>query len=303
MDKFIFILDIHFGKKCNIRLDDIDLVIEDKFNQILDYSLKNNIKNIFIAGDIFDGVNVGIQSINKSVKIFKKFKDNSIKIYTIWGNHDEYRGNPEFRNKTPLYLLKEMELITPFQVVELDDYIIYGYDYYDIALYDMLENNKKYIKEKNKKIIVLAHSFYDNEFMGGKYNIKKEWIEKDSMIDYIVLGHDHSEYDDITIGNTKILRFGSLTRVTSSKGDIHRTPKFVVFNSNGYEKIKLKCNELNDVLISEITNKKNIEIKYETIIEEIQKINLDKEKEVNSIIEEINLIENENIKNIILRAL
>lgn len=303
MDKFIFLLDIHFGKKCTIRLDDIDLVLEDKFEQILNYCLINDVKKIFIAGDVFDGVNVSMQTLIKATNIFKNFKDNGVEVYSIWGNHDEYRGNPDFRSKTPFYLLKQMDLIKPFQEIELDDYIIYGYDYYDIALYDMLENNKEYIKTKDKKIIVLAHSFYDNEFMGGKYNVKKEWLEKGSLIDYIILGHDHSEYDDVTIGNTKILRFGSLTRVTSSVGDINRIPKFVVFDNEGYKKINIKCNELKEVLSSEVINKKNIEVRYETIIEEINKISKEKENEKTSILEEIKNIENEEVKNIILGVL
>lgn len=47
---FISILDIHFGKKCNNRLDNIDETIKDKFSQIFLECIERDIKAIFIAG-------------------------------------------------------------------------------------------------------------------------------------------------------------------------------------------------------------------------------------------------------------
>ena len=69
---FVVILDIHFGKKCNIRLDNTEDAIKDKIDQVITYCVDNDVKVMFIAGDIFDNCSVDRKTFMKAYNIFKK---------------------------------------------------------------------------------------------------------------------------------------------------------------------------------------------------------------------------------------
>lgn len=85
---FIAVLDIHFGKKCSIRLDDIDQTLIEKLEQILKICINDNIQVLLTAGDIFDGINISRSALFKAWEIFDKFKKAGITVFVLFGNHD-----------------------------------------------------------------------------------------------------------------------------------------------------------------------------------------------------------------------
>ena len=303
---FAVILDIHFGKKCNIRLDNTEDVIEQKLTEILEYCLNNKVRYIIIAGDVFDNCSIDRKTFMKAYNIFKKFKDNGIHVFTIYGNHDEYRYNPEFRNNTPLKDLQDLEVITVIDsedsIEVVDDYedttyMIYGYPYVET---DKLKSTRiSYQERKSAYQVIIGHTFYDNEFMGGENNITDDDVESINC-DYLILGHDHSYYEPERVFNTDVFRFGSLVRGTSSDNDLNRKVKFMHFYGDGeWKEIVLDVKDLKEVTTAKATVKED-KVDFNELIEEIKIIENETE-EMDTILEAINNLENEKVKEIIRR--
>lgn len=297
---FVAILDIHYGKKCNIRLDDTEEVISNKMSQILDYCLDNNVKVVLVAGDIFDNCSISRKSFIKAYETFSKFKKYEIDLYVIYGNHDEYRYNKDFRSETPLRDLKTLgavKIIDSQDSVEILDeqnnkYMIYGFPYLETAKL----KETVFEKESGYKNVVIAHTFYDNEFMGGENNLTKEDIQRINA-DYYILGHDHSYYPEERIGDKRVFRFGSLVRGTSSKNDLERDVIFMHFHDGEYEEIKLDVEKLENVTVAKATIKEE-KIDYKEIIEEIK---ISEDDKIDTVMDAVNKIENKEVREIIRR--
>lgn len=302
-----FILDLHFGKKCNTRLDDTDDVLYEKLLKILDDCIDKDNHLVFIAGDIFDSCSISRKSFMKALKIFKEYKEANIDVFAIYGNHDEYRYNFNLRKETPLNDLVELcyiQILDGWSIFFGDKvkYRVTGHSYLNNEITETikrgyLEGQTKtdYLDNYNYKDIVIGHWFYDNEFMGGDKNLPKELIEK-SNADYIILGHDHSYYDPATIGETTVFRFGSLLRGTGSFNDLHRPVGYLEINDDGPIFRELEVPELKDVTIAKATIKEE----KKDFISMIEEITIEeKEEETDNVLDSINKLENENVKNII----
>lgn len=292
-----FILDLHFGKKCNIRLDDTDTTIYEKLEKVFDDCVRDGTNIVVLAGDIFDNCSISRKTFMTAIKIFNQFKTCDIDVYTIFGNHDEYRYNKTFRSETPLNDLMKLGLIKDLQDIELIfgdkvQYKITGFEYLDDGINDFIKNNK----DTTFKNICIGHTFYDNEFMGGKKNINKELLEN-SNIDYLILGHDHSWYDPITVGKTTVYRFGSLVRGTSSVNDLNRKVGYLHIDDNGPRFVEIPTKELKDITIAKATIKEE----KQDFKEMIEELTVTETEEIDTVMDYINKLENETIKEIIRR--
>ena len=292
---FVAFLDVHFGKKCGIRVDDVDLAIIDKLKQILLYCIENNIKAVLTAGDIFDGVNVSRTALFQSWQIFNEFKKNKIEVFVIFGNHDLYRGNYNISQETPLYFLIQTGVVKLYpKLLTIQN----GQSEYNISAFSYHEE----IKENElgyKNSVLIAHTFYDNEFMGKGHNLTKEDIIR-LKYDKVILGHDHSRYNDVKLENRyKIFRFGSLARVSTTPGELSREIGFMHFNYNSEFFVRLNTRNLEEIAKAETKKVKEVTVDYTEIIEEIQKSSEDI-KEDDLILKKVNSIDNEFVKKIIL---
>lgn len=299
---FVSVLDLHFGKKCSTRIDNFDEALEDKLNQIFKYCKDNSVNAVIFAGDIFDNNSIDRKSLLKAFKIFKQFNDNGISCFTIWGNHDEYRYNENFRENTPLYFLMQLDVMHNLFDLKIykNEKLVYkikGFDYLDDSIKEYVATQHQ---KANEKIVAIGHTFYENSFMGGEHNLTEEMVKKGN-VDILILGHDHSKYSNVTVGTTKIYRFGSLVRDNSNENNMHRIPCFIHFNGDVANEVTLNCKELKDLIIAKVSAAKEVEIDYKELIEEI-KITEEEEKE-DTIMEAINQLENTKIQEIIRRNL
>lgn len=292
---FVVFLDVHFGKKCGIRVDDVDLAIIDKLKQILLYCIENNIKAVLTAGDIFDGVNVSRTALFQSWQIFNEFKKNRIEVFVIFGNHDLYRGNYNISQETPLYFLIQTGVVKLYPKLLTvqngqSEYNISAFSYHE----EIKENELGY-----KNSVLIAHTFYDNEFMGKGHNLTKEDIIR-LKYDKVILGHDHSRYNDVKLENGyKLFRFGSLARVSTTPGELSREIGFMHFNYDSEFFVGLITRKLEEIAKAETKKAKEITVDYTEIIDEIQKSSADI-KEDDLILKKVNSINNEFVKKIIL---
>ncbi|MGL4865260.1 MULTISPECIES: metallophosphoesterase [Bacteria] len=292
---FVVFLDVHFGKKCGIRIDDVDLAIIEKLKQILLYCIENKISVVLTAGDIFDGVNVSRTALFQSWQIFNEFKKNNIDVFVIFGNHDLYRGNYNISQETPLYFLIQTGVVKLYPKLLTIQNTESEYNVSAFSYHEEIEENK--IEQKNS--VLIAHTFYDNEFMGKGHNLTKEDVIK-LKYHKVILGHDHSRYNDIEFDNGyKVFRFGSLARVSTTPGELSREIGFMHFNYNSEVFVSLVTRNLEEIAKAETKKVKEITVDYTEIIDEIQKSSIDI-KEDDIVLKKVNSINNEFVKKIIL---
>lgn len=170
----------------------------------LEYVAENN-DYVIIAGDLFHIHNNSTLFFNTVYTLFNKYRG---KFHAIPGNHDVFNRNISALNKTTLgslFYTGVLELHT------------HGWDlcgiHFEPALVD--QDPETIPVDKDNKNILIAHKYYDNGFT------PEESLTPDDVrrLNYniIFLGHDHKPYDEDFIGNSFVIRMGSLTRIDTQK--------------------------------------------------------------------------------------
>lgn len=91
----IFTADIHMGEYStgpviggiSLRIEDI----ADKLMFMLQYAIRNEIKNVIILGDLFRNKQPTMFCLSMLAGILRSFRDHGIHVYILTGNHDVYR--------------------------------------------------------------------------------------------------------------------------------------------------------------------------------------------------------------------
>ena len=182
----------------------------------LDYVFSEN--DIVISlGDTFNHSHVSIVSFYPFVCFLIEQLKKKKRFYAIEGNHDLICMNKDSLPKTALGLLEVFKLVKLIQ----NPTLIGG------VLFDVIpfEKNRKVPVSSQKESVLLGHYFYQN-------NLDVDWsITFDDLVDcgfdYICLGHDHEPYPPMEIGNSRLLRPGSITRNTSNLYNLSRQPQYI----------------------------------------------------------------------------
>lgn len=166
----------------------------------LEHLAQNN-DYVIIAGDLFHIHNNSTWFFNVVYTLFKKYKG---KFHAIPGNHDVFHRNLSALDKTTLgslYYTDVLELHTkPWVLGEVE---------FVPALINTPPDEIP-VDETNRKILI-GHKFYDQ-----KFSPEESLFEDDiRRLNYhtVFLGHDHKPYLEEFIGNTTLIRMGSLTRI------------------------------------------------------------------------------------------
>lgn len=249
--------DIH-ADSCtpSSRIDDYPKTVLFKLNDLREKCIQNNVKALFLLGDVFNRIQVTNEMINLTGREFMRFKDDGIKVFTIFGNHDFSRNNLENIIKSPLSLLCDFGIITHInskkRVVINKKTLITPLDYTEsvIKAYDKAPYN-----------ILVAHMFYSNKHADKKANIESNDV-KNLGYNAIVLGHDHILYPIINVDGTDIIRGGALTRGTSHNYNFDRKVGFYIlrkpweYNTSNWEFINIKIKPMKDIVSNTVINKK-----------------------------------------------
>lgn len=118
MNKIAIITDLHWGCRNDLTL------FYDYFSRFYEYFLnrilEENIKHVFILGDVYDRrkfINFKTLSASKRL-MFDRFKENDITVHLILGNHDiHYRETLEL--SSPVLVLKEYDNIIVYDSPQL----------------------------------------------------------------------------------------------------------------------------------------------------------------------------------------
>lgn len=106
--KLLLITDLHWGCR-----NDLQIFYDyfDKFyNDLVTYMNDNNLKCVFILGDVFDRRKfINFKTLNAAKRyMFDKFKDADITVHVVLGNHDiHYRESLEL--SSPMLVLGEYD--------------------------------------------------------------------------------------------------------------------------------------------------------------------------------------------------
>jgi len=256
-----FISDIHIDSVSPpSRIDDMCQTCINKLEDALEKFKSYNVKYVFLEGDITNRISIPYFPLNYLINTFIRYKEAGIKLFSICGNHDIMRNSMDYLDRSPIQVLFNSGLVTHInlenRVVINDDILITPVDYPE---YPIPEADGKY-----KTNILLCHAFINaNEFMSDeRHNIKTEDIQR-LKYGIIIAGHDHEEYENIKIGNTLVIRHGSLLRGTSHDYNFNRHPNVLIFedihniNNETIKKVEVAHKPYKDVVSNYVLNKKN----------------------------------------------
>ncbi|MBP3502803.1 MAG: DNA repair exonuclease [Clostridia bacterium] len=286
--KFVHIADMHFDTSFtqlnNSHLGTLRRLEQRKIlKKVIDYIKNNNVKYLFIAGDLYEHKYIRESTIEYINNLFKEINDTE--IFITPGNHDPYLKN-SFYSKYDWN--ENVHIFGPnISKIEYEDVNIYGYGFNDFY-YTNAEIEKFEIEDKNKINILITHGTLNGtNNIERQYNaISKSILEKIGF-DYVALGHIHkSNYNEekniIYPGSTISMGFDELGAHGMIVGDINKNEldlQFIPLDESEFKIINVDITEM--IAIDElIENINNLQIDendyYEIYIVGKRKFEIDK---------------------------
>lgn len=266
--KFVHIADMHFdtpftnlslkGNYGKIRRMDQ----REVFKKIINYIKENEIKYLFIAGDLYEHNYIRKSTIEYINQLFKQIPET--KIYITPGNHDPYVMNSMYRN---FEWNENVKIFTSkIEKVETEDANIYGFGFDDFYCENSNVENI-ILDDKNKINILITHgSINASDKMQLQYNPINKNKLKSVGFDYVALGHIH-KLDYNTEENQKIIYPGSTISMGFDElgkhgfivGNIEKEKLEIAFipaDNREFKEIEFDISEINDEeeLIEKLNN-------------------------------------------------
>ena len=196
MSKIGILIDPHITDRHRCRSDNF---LEAALNK-LDYVASNN-DYVIICGDLFHTNTNSHLIFNKVYKLFMKHKG---KFFAIPGNHDLLHNNISMLEKTTLgSLALKGALNLQFNNFKIDNV--------EFQTSLVMKNLEKLPKDETNSKILIGHNYLELE------GSPKESFTRDEIrqLNYklVFLGHEHKPYETEYLGNSTLIRMGSLTRI------------------------------------------------------------------------------------------
>ena len=270
--KFVHIADMHFDSPF-VNLSDKDglgdlrrLEQRKAFKKVIEYIKENDIKCLFISGDLYEQKYIKKSTIEYINNLFKEIPET--KIFISPGNHDPYVKNSYYNKFNWSENVKIFD--SNIEKVELEDANIYGYGFDDFyckksGIEDLA------IEDKNKLNILVIHGSLDGGTIeNSEYNPLPRKILKEKGFDYVALGHIHKldynteENQNIVYpGSTVSLGFDELGPHGMIVGDLEKDNLQLEFVTLDETEFKLQ-----DVDVTDLNSK-------EELIEKINELGFD----------------------------
>jgi len=240
----IIIGDMHLGIK-KFSTDVLRSQIKLFTDQIIPYMKKNNIKQIFQLGDIFDNrtsVNViWFETLKR--EFFDVLEREEIELFTLKGNHDI-----SFREKRDVALIDTIsEIYDNVTVFGEREYIKVGEQ--DVYIVPWITKNEKLTKEEIKDVDYIFGHFEIRNFsmvrgiVDTSSELTEDFFKKDTKLNGVFSGHYH---------------------LRNIKGFVKYLGSAFQLNWNDYNDIKgfYDFDGFKLDFIENITTKKHIKVKY-----------------------------------------
>ena len=207
--KFVHIADLHLDSSfTNLSEKEIlgnkrRLYQRKILKKVIEYIKENDIKYLFISGDLYEHQYIRRATIEYINNLFNEIP--KTEIYIAPGNHDpniknSYYNKYEWNKNVKIFSDK-------IEKIETNDAIIYGYGFSDFyCINSGIEEIQT--KEEEKTKILVMHATLDGANIEEKqYNSINSKKLKEKGFDYIALGHIHkTNYDN----ENKMIYPGSL---------------------------------------------------------------------------------------------
>lgn len=260
--KFIHIADMHFDSPfVNLSdkegLGDLRRLEQRKaLKKVIEYIKENDIKYLFISGDLYEQKYIKKSTIEYINNLFKEIPET--KVFIAPGNHDPYIKNSYYNKFNWNENVKIFS--SNIEKVELEDVNIYGFGFDDFYCKKSgIEDIN--IEDKNKLNILIIHGSLDGGTIeNSEYNPISRKLLKEKEFDYVALGHIH-KLDYNTEENQNIVYPGSTVSLGFDELGLHG---MIV---GELEKNKLKLDfipldelefKLQDVDVTEINSKEEL---------------------------------------------
>jgi len=191
---FYFITDTHFRATSNVRIGDYRTQLLDKLDYVIAEANRED-ATILLGGDIFDTPSVDYETFMLVWFAFKKAKYTP---YAIDGNHDLLYASRKLFQRTCINALNRLGAIRLLtEPVEIET------------------PNLKFVLTPKAPSplgvpqITVFHGFLNQD--DGIYTFNYQDIMTDDNC-LVLLGHDHTPYEDVQYRNTTIIRPGSFVR-------------------------------------------------------------------------------------------
>ena len=191
--KFVHIADMHFDSPfVNLsdkeNLGDLRRLEQRKvLKKVIEYVKNNDVKYLFISGDLYEQKYIKKSTIEYINNLFKEIPET--KIFISPGNHDPFIKN-SYYNK---FNWNENVKIFGAQIekIELEDVNIYGFGFDDFYCKNSgIENIN--IEDKQKLNVLVVHgSLNGGTIENSEYNPLSRKMLKEKGFDYVALGHIH----------------------------------------------------------------------------------------------------------------
>lgn len=191
-NKIVFITDTHITTSAPFRVGDPLLDVLSKLDYVIEFA---NFKDavIVIGGDIFDKSTIPYEAYTAVCETLRKAK------YTPWaikGNHDQLFRCDDNDRKTTLYNAFKLGVLC-----ELKEPVDFG---------EFILTPDKSLINRDKPQILVYHGFLNVK--DGKRTVFIDDLAGVTTPTLVLLGHDHVEYEPVTLGACTVYRIGSLFR-------------------------------------------------------------------------------------------
>jgi len=275
--------DIHLDKNFNYgdpqRSTKRRQDVENNFQKIVDFALKEKSDFFVISGDVFDKVNPSNTARSFLVRQIKRLEDKNIEVFLIGGNHDVPKMGTQM---LAIDILESAGLATVFSDSENfqqktvtrsgEDIQIVGKSYYSRNQTRNPFSNFN-ISKQAKHLVCLLHgslvgmNVAPNNPHVSQYNpFGTNDINND--IDYLALGHFHN-YFDRTNSSTLICNPGSIEKLSWSESNDQKRFAFIEL-SDGNKNLEYINLESRNFKFKEIQLDKKIKNINEFIIKKIK---------------------------------
>jgi len=196
--KFVHIADVHFDcpfSSLSVREDLSDkrrLEQRNVFKKVINYIKENDVKFLFIAGDLYENEYSRESTIHYIHQLFSEIPET--KIFITPGNHDPYLKNSYYEeHEFPpnVYIFKGN-----FECKELAECNIYGMAFQDFYCKDVNYSAINILQNGKPNIMMMHASLEGGTEENKEYNPVLESRLKELGMDYIALGHFHKAYYD-----------------------------------------------------------------------------------------------------------
>ncbi|MCH5586422.1 metallophosphoesterase family protein [Shimazuella sp. AN120528] len=234
--RLLYFTDTHIrGTSPRGRTDDFFESMKRKLNEIIQIAEKNKVDYVLHGGDVFDRPNLSPAVVREFAQLFREF---SVPVYAIAGNHDIFGHNPATVDRTMLGLLEAFGVLT---LVKPKEHVVLSDGTYQVQLtgqafhYDL---DKRTITEDyavTNRIgadycIHMVHGMLVDKALpeGVPHTMVSALLEMESDADILLTGHYHAGFPIQHKNNKYIINPGSVARLSNQQAEIRRMPQVVL---------------------------------------------------------------------------